>query len=236
MTSPDTTDPGAVVVIGGTAGIGLELARHYVERGRDVVLSGRDADRAAAVAADLGGKASGIGLDLTVLDGIAPALAGIGRVGHLVLSAVDRGATTTADFDTASAANLAVLKLVGYVEVIHELLPRISPDGSVLLFGGQARVRPYPGSTMVSSVNAGVVGQVRTLSVELAPIRVNSIHPGIVGDSPFWAGKAQVLEVFTAGTLTGRLATMADVVSASVFLMENASINGVDLVVDGGWR
>ena len=236
MTSPDMTDPGAVVVIGGTAGIGLELARHYVEHGHEVVLSGRDADRAGAVAADLGGKASGIGLDLTVLDGIAPALAGIGRVDHLVLSAVDRGATTTADFDTASAANLAVLKLVGYVEVIHALLPRISPDGSVLLFGGQARVRPYPGSTMVSSVNAGVIGQVRTLSVELAPVRVNSIHPGIVGDSPFWAGKAQVLEVFRAGTLTGRLATMADVVSASVFLLENASVNGVDLVVDGGWR
>ena len=52
-----------------------------------------------------------------------------------------------------------------------------------------ARLRPYPGSTTVSAINAGVVGMVRTLSVELAPIRVNSIHPGIVGDSPVLDGK-----------------------------------------------
>lgn len=78
---------------------------------------------------------------------------------------------------------------------------------------------------------------VRTLSVELAPIRVNSIHPGIVGDSPFWADKpAQVLENFRSGTLTGKLATVSDVVNATVFLLENSSVNGVDLVVDGGWR
>ena len=96
------------------------------------------------------------------------------------------------------------------------------------------RDRPYPGSTTVSSINAGVIGMVRTLSVELAPIRVNSIHPGIVGDSPFWAGKP--LDAIVANTLTGRLATMADVVNASVFLLENNAVNGVDLVVDGGWR
>jgi NAD(P)-dependent dehydrogenase (short-subunit alcohol dehydrogenase family) len=74
----------------------------------------------------------------------------------------------------------------------------------------------------------------RTLSVELAPSRVNSIHPGIVGDSPFWAGKT--LDAVVASTLTGRLATMAEVVGASIFLLENSSANGVDLVLDGGWR
>ena len=58
-----------------------------------------------------------------------------------------------------------------------------------MLFGGQAKERPYPGSTTVSTVNGGVVGLVHTLAVELAPIRVNAIHPGIVGDSPYWTGK-----------------------------------------------
>src|SRR5690606_41770334 len=110
-------------------------------------------------------------------------------------------------------------------------------DSAFSLEGGQARLRADPGATMVSTVNGGVIGMVRTLSGELAPVRVNSIHPGIVGDSPFWAEKpAQVLENFRSGTLTGRLATMADVVDATVFLLENRSINGVDLVVDGGWR
>lgn len=228
---------GAVVVIGGTGGLGREIAKHYLDRGREVVLSGRDPGRAAAVATELGGKASGIGLDLTRPDQLGEALAGVGPVDHLVLSAIDRGANTVDDYDVVQGISLATQKLVGYVEIVHALRSRLSDTSSILVFGGQARLRPYPGSTMVSTVNGGVIGMVRTLSVELAPTRVNSIHPGIVGDSPFWADKpAQVLEAFRSGTLTGALATMADVVAATAFLLENRSVNGVDLVVDGGWR
>ena len=228
---------GAIVVIGGTKGLGREVCRHHLGQGREVVLSGRDPERAAAVAAELGGKARGIGLDLTEPDRVADALVDVGPVSYLVLSGIDRGTNSVAEFDVAQATALATQKLVGYIAVIHALRSRLHEDSSILLYGGQARVRPYPGSTMVSTVNGGVIGMVRTLSVELAPTRVNSIHPGIVGDSPFWAEKpAQVLENFRSGTLTGRLATMADVVDATVFLLENRSINGVDLVVDGGWR
>lgn len=229
---------GAVVVIGGTDGLGREVARHYLDQGREVVLSGRDPDRAAAVAGELGGgKARGVGIDLTQPDRIGAALAEVGPVAHLVLAGIDRGINSIAEFDLAQAASLATQKLVGYIEAVHALLPRLTGDSSILIFGGQARVRPYPGSTMISTVNGGVIGMVRTLSVELAPIRVNSIHPGIVGDSPFWAGKPpQVLEAFRSGTLTGRLASMSDVIGATIFLLENPSINGVDLVVDGGWR
>ena len=228
---------GAIVVIGGTKGLGREVCRHYLGQGREVVLSGRDPERAAAVAAELGGKARGIGLDLTEPDRVADALGDVGPVSYLVLSGIDRGTNSVAEFDVAQATALATQKLVGYIAVIHALRSRLHEDSSILLYGGQARVRPYPGSTMVSTVNGGVIGMVSTLSVELAPVRVNSIHPGIVGDSPFWAEKpAQVLENFRSGTLTGRLATMADVVDATVFLLENRSINGVDLVVDGGWR
>jgi NAD(P)-dependent dehydrogenase (short-subunit alcohol dehydrogenase family) len=228
---------GAVLVIGGTGGLGCEIARHYLDAGREVVLSGRDRGRAEALAAELGAGARGIGVDLSRPDTVAGALAEVGPVAHLVLAAIDRGVNTVAGYDTAQAVDLATQKLVGYIEVVHALGSRLSDGSSIVLFGGQARVRPYPGSTMVSAVNAGVIGMVRTLSVELAPIRVNSIHPGIVGDSPFWADKPpQVIENFRSGTLTGRLATVADVVAATAFLLENRSVNGVDLVVDGGWR
>lgn len=227
----------SVVVVGGTGGLGQAVARHYLAAGREVVITGRDPDRAAAVAAELGGGASGIGLELTTPERVEPALAGIGPIDRLVLAAIDRGSTTIDGFEAGPATALAILKLAGYLAVVHALRERLSPDSSVVIFGGQARVRPYPGSTMVSTVNGGVVGMVRTLSVELAPIRVNAIHPGIVGDSPFWAGKpAPVLESFRAGTLTGRLASLIDVVGAVAFLLENPSVNGVDLVVDGGWR
>ena len=76
----------------------------------------------------------------------------------------------------------------------------------------------------------------RTLATELAPIRVNALHPGIVGDSPAWAAKPPgVLEAVVARTPLGRLVTMAEVADAAAFLLENGAVNGVDLPVDGGW-
>jgi len=227
----------SVVIIGGTAGLGLEVARHYAARGRSVVLTGRDPSRAAKVAAEVGPSVRGLGFDISLPGTIAPAVAGIGPVDRLVLAAIERDTNTVDGFDIGGAIHLATLKLVGYTEVVHALSPSLAIDSSIVIFGGMARVRPYPGSTTVTTVNAGVIGLVRALSTELAPIRVNSIHPGIVGDSPFWSDKPpQVLEAFRSGTLTGRLATMADVVGATEFLLENPAVNGVDLVVDGGWR
>lgn len=225
---------GSVVIVGGTAGLGRELAEHYAAAGQPVVLTGRDKARAERVAAEIGPDVSGVALDLTDPHGIADAVAGLGPVRHLVLAAIERDSNTVAGYDIANAIHLTTLKLVGYTETVHALADRLTGDGSVLLFGGMARIRPYPGSTTVSSINAGVIGMVRTMSCELGPTRVNSIHPGIVGDSPYWTGKP--LDAVLAGTLTGRLATMADVVQAAVFLMENNSVNGVDLAVDGGWR
>jgi NAD(P)-dependent dehydrogenase (short-subunit alcohol dehydrogenase family) len=225
---------GSVLIVGGTAGLGHELARYYASRGRQVVLTGRDATRAAKVAADISGSVQGIPLDLAEPRAIAGHLAGLGSIDHVVLAGIDRDANSVAGYDIDAAIHLVTLKLVGYTEVVHAVMDRLTGAGSVLLFGGMARERPYPGSTTVSSINAGVIGMVRTLSVELAPTRVNSIHPGIVGDSPFWAGKP--LDAVVANTLTGRLANMAEVVDASVFLLENGAVNGVNLTIDGGWR
>ena len=128
------------------------------------------------------------------------------------------------------------LKLVGYTEVVHALIERLTPDASVLLFGGMAKERPYPGSTTVTTVNGGVVGLTRTLVEELRPIRVNSIHPGVVGDSPYWAEKPAAIAKYSSETPIGRLATMDEIVDATVFLLENTAVNGVDLIVDGGWH
>jgi NAD(P)-dependent dehydrogenase (short-subunit alcohol dehydrogenase family) len=230
---PDVT--GAVVVVGGTAGIGLEVARAYAGRGREVVLSGRDRPRAEAVAAEVGGSNKGIALDLSAPRGLAEQLAGVGAVDRLVLAAIARDVNTVRDYDVDRAVDLVTLKLVGYSEVVHALCDRMHDETSILLFGGMAKDRPYPGSTTVTSVNGAVTAMVRTFAVELAPIRVNAIHPGIVGDSPFWAGNEDALEETLARTPTGRLPTMADVVDASVFLLENRSVNGVNLNVDGGW-
>jgi NAD(P)-dependent dehydrogenase (short-subunit alcohol dehydrogenase family) len=226
---------GSVVIIGGTSGLGREVAKHYADSGREVVLSGRNPRRAAAAAEELGGKTAGVGLDLARPHEIAGALGDVGPVDHLVLAAIDRDHNSVAEYSVDRALYLVTLKLVGYTEVVHAVAGRLSPEGSVLLFGGQARVRPYPGSTTVTTVNGGVVAMVNTLALELKPVRVNAIHPGIVGDSPYWSGKSDYLEGVRGRTPTGRLTTMRDIVSAVVFLLENPAVNGVNLPVDGGW-
>jgi NAD(P)-dependent dehydrogenase (short-subunit alcohol dehydrogenase family) len=229
-------EPGCVVVVGGTQGLGRAVARHYADQGREVVLSGRDRRRAEAVAAELGGRTRGIGLDLAEPAELADRLAGVDRVDHLVLAAIERDENTVAAFDVKAATRLATLKLVGNTEVVHQLAPRMDGDGSVVLFGGRAKDRPYPGSTMVSAVNGAVTGLASSLAVELAPIRCNAIHPGIVGDSPYWSAKGEpVLERYRNQTPSRRLTTMADVVGAVVFLLENRSVTGVNLYVDAGW-
>jgi NAD(P)-dependent dehydrogenase (short-subunit alcohol dehydrogenase family) len=228
-------EPGSVVIVGGTAGIGRELAQHYADQGREVVISGRDPDRAKVVAGEIGGRTVGIAFDLCRPEEIAGRLADVGPVRHLVLAAIERDENTVRDYDVGRATRLATLKLVGYTEVVHALVDRLDADSSIVLFGGLAKDRPYVGSTTVTTVNGAVTTMVGALVVELAPIRVNAIHPGIVGDSPYWSAKPEgVLEAFRSRTPTGRLATMRDVVDAVVFLLENRSVNGVNLHVDGG--
>lgn len=227
---------GSVVVVGGTRGLGRELAQFYADRGRTVVITGRDRAAAEACAAEIGGATRGLGLDLAEPNLIADKLAEIGEVEYLVLAAIERDTNTVKEYDIAAAMRLVTLKIVGFTEVIHALLPRLGDDSAVLIYGGLARDRPYPGSTTVTTVNGAVTGLVRTLVVELAPRRVNALHPAIVGDSPQWRDMPRErFDALVARTPTGRLVTMAEVVDASRFLLENGAMNGVNLPVDGGW-
>jgi NAD(P)-dependent dehydrogenase (short-subunit alcohol dehydrogenase family) len=229
-----------VVVVGGTRAIGFEIVRHYVTRGDTVVLTGLREDnvrKAVAEARGLGrGRVSGVAFDLSKPETIGPALADVGPVRHLALVAIDRELNNVRDYDIGRAIRLVTLKLVGFTTVVHALIDRLSDESSIVLFGGMAKERPYTGSTTVTTVNAGVVGLTRTLVEELRPIRVNSLHPGIVGDSPYWASKTEAIANYISQTPLGRLATMEDIVGAVVFLLENRAVNGVDLIVDGGWH
>ncbi len=226
---------GSVLVVGGTGGIGREVARHYHAKGEDVTITGRDPERTSSIAAEIGDGVGTLAFDLAEPETIADALAGLSPVSRLVLSAIARDNNPIREYTIADAINLTTMKLVGYTTTVHTLIDRLGEDSSVLLFGGRAKDRPYPGSTTVTTVNGGVSSLIRTLAIELAPVRFNAIHPGIVGDSPFWEGKQAALDATIARTPTGRLATMADVVDATAFLLENQAMNGVNLYVDGGW-
>jgi NAD(P)-dependent dehydrogenase (short-subunit alcohol dehydrogenase family) len=226
---------GAVVIVGGTSGLGRRLAEKYAAKGRSVVITGRDAGRAEAVAAEISDGARGVALELCEPHDIAACLDELGAVDRVVLAAIDRDSNTVQEYDPERALRLATLKLVGYTEVLHCLHPAMHDESAVLMFGGLAKDRPYPGSTTVTAVNGAVTTMVRTFAIELAPVRVNALHPGIVGDSPMWKGAADMLANVKARTPTGRLITMDEVTDAAVFLLENRAVNGVNLAVDGGW-
>jgi NAD(P)-dependent dehydrogenase (short-subunit alcohol dehydrogenase family) len=227
---------GTVLIVGGTQGLGRELARSYADDGRDVLVSGRDSARAGTAASEIGGRARGIGFDLAEPHAIADSLADVGELDYLVLAAIERDTNKVQEYDIEGALRLVTLKLVGYTEVIHALGARLRPESAILIFGGLARDRPYPGSTTVTTVNGGVTSLVRTLVIELAPTRVNALHPAIVGDSPQWRDMPpERMQALVDRTPIGRLVTMAEIVGASRFLLENQAINGINLVVDGGW-
>lgn len=220
------------MIIGGTAGIGREIAMQLIRRGERVVITGRELDRTQAAAASIGTTCSGVCVDLSQPSGIARQLASIGPVRRLVITAAEDYDNAIIDFNVDLAGKVAAIKLVGYPETVHALSDRLVPRAAVVLFGGMAMSRPYPGSTMVTATNAAVAGLVRALASQLAPTRVNGIHPAAVGDTARWEGED--VRSIASRTPIGRLVTAGEVAQAVLFLLDNAAINAVNLTVDGG--
>ncbi len=222
------------VVVGGSSGIGLAVAEALAKRGEKVTVTSRDPKKAQAAAAKVGHGATAIVVDIAKPHEIAAKFAGVGPVDHLVITAVDRDRNSVKAYDIAAAIRLVTTKLVGYTEIAHTLVERFTPEAAIVLYGGLARERPYPGSTTVTAINGGVTGLTRTLAVELAPVRVNAIHPGFVGDSPYWAGNAEISERMLSRTPGRRRLTTEHCVGATLFLLDNQGMNGENLVVDAG--
>lgn len=228
-----------VFIIGGTAGLGLATAKAVVAAGARVTIAGRGAERAAEIAHSIGTSATGLHIDLEDSASIKAALSAGDPVDHLILTAIYGPNLSIRTIDYAEAARATRVKVLGYVEAINTILPRLKPTSSIVLFGGLAKANPYPGSTMVSIVNGAIVGMLRTLAVELAPIRVNAISPGLVENSPRWIkrsaeGGQPAINAMKARTPSRRLASVEDIVHAVLFLMDNRAANGIDLELDGG--
>lgn len=222
-----------LIVIGGSDGLGRVVAERAAARGDSVIITSRDGAKASAIAAEIGGATRGIAVDLTQPRSIAASLADVGEIDHVVITAIAQAVNTVKGFDVDAAIAAVTVKLVGYTEALRVLAPTLRPGAAVVLFGGVAKDRPYPGSTMVTAFNGGIEALVRTLAVELAPLRVNALHSGVVGDSPKWRTVPNHPAI--PRTPIGRLITMAEVADATEFLLRNTGMNGHNLVIDGGF-
>jgi NAD(P)-dependent dehydrogenase (short-subunit alcohol dehydrogenase family) len=222
------------IIVGGSSGLGRALAQRLADRGDTVIITSRTTERADTVATEIGGTTRGLAVDLSRPETIAAALVDVREVDNLVISAIAQGVNSLADFNIAEAIKAVTIKLVGYTETVRALRDRFTPGASVVLFGGLAKERPYPGSTMVTAFNGGISGLVKTLAVEIAPHRVNAIHPGVVGDTPKYSDVPD--HPHLPRTPIGRLVTTTEVVDATDFLLRNTGVNALDLFVDGGLR
>lgn len=143
-----------------------------------------------------------------------------------------------AEYDATAAREFFELRFFTALQAIHLASPILRQGGSIVLTSGTAAFRPAAGWTLGSAICNAVIGATKALAVELAPIRVNAVAPGIVR-SPLWAAmsaddQAQMYAAQAASIPAGRVAETSDVAQAYVALMESDFVTGTISVVDGG--
>jgi NAD(P)-dependent dehydrogenase (short-subunit alcohol dehydrogenase family) len=221
-----------VVVLGGSSGIGYATAAAATARGASVVIVSRSAERAAA---RLG--AQGRAADLTDPDAVATVLAGLGVIDHLVYTAGEAlSLMPLAGFDLGRAHGFFELRYFGALSAVRAALPRLRPGGSITLTTGTAGDRPTPGWSVAASICGAVESLTKALAVELAPIRVNAVKPGVTR-SPMWGAGEAVDQLYaeTAKVVPlGRPGEVTDVAEAIVYLMAQSYTTGAILPVEGG--
>jgi NAD(P)-dependent dehydrogenase (short-subunit alcohol dehydrogenase family) len=226
-----------VLVVGGTSGIGRAVAARCRAAGARVTVAARTPGKLHAVARELGVEVRQA--DVTRPQDVERLCAAVGEVDHLVLPG-SSGAVLGPfrELDLGAAAAFLESKLLGPARVAQ--MARVLPGGSITFFSGAASRKVGAGGSLVSAVNAAVEALGATLALELAPVRVNVVAPGLTA-TPVWdvllppAEKADVLGRAASRLPVPRLADPDEVAHAVQFLMENDYMTGAVLFVDGGY-
>jgi NAD(P)-dependent dehydrogenase (short-subunit alcohol dehydrogenase family) len=232
---------GTVVIIGGSSGIGLAVARRCLAEGYRVVIAGRSAERLDAARGQLGGGERltafradiGVKADLVALFGTA------GVVAHLVVTAADLPYGRIGELAEDSMLRAVTSKVLGPLLAAQAAAPHLADDGSITYISGIAAYRPAPGGSLAATVNGALESMVRALALELAPVRVNAVSPGWV-DTPVWdriappdVKKARFADM--ASRLPGkRNGRPEDAANAVMFLLADKFITGTVLHAEGG--
>jgi NAD(P)-dependent dehydrogenase (short-subunit alcohol dehydrogenase family) len=228
-----------VVVLGGTAGIGLATARHAAGAGADVVVASRSQERVDAALEGLPAGAEGYVADLSSEEAIAGLFAEVGAFDHLVYTAGE-GLELFAldDTDLGDARRFFETRLWGALAAVKHGHRLIRPGGSIVLMSGSAGARPQATWTVAAAICGGVEAMVRALALELAPIRVNAVAPGVLR-TDLWAAmdeptRAGFYADVAATVPVARVGEADDVAESIVYLMTNGYTTGTTIAVDGG--
>lgn len=229
-----------VVIFGGTSGIGMAAGVQAKAAGAKVIVIGNDAARAEQAAKE-NGFDQWLTADVTASETIHAALKDIPHVDHLVLLAGTFVAGTVLAADVDYLHRAFDERIWAAVHAIRALGDRMAKDGSITFISGALADRPNAnGTAVLAAASAAMEALARGLALELAPIRVNTLSPGLI-ETPLLhkvLGDARdtILPAMRASTPTKRVGTAAEAGAGVVFLMANGWMNGATLNVDGGTR
>lgn len=236
------TDPlsgQGLVVIGGTSGVGLEVARAAAARGARVVIAGRDRSRAEAACADLGNGVAARALDAGDRSALDAFFAEVGPVDHLVLTlSGGEGGGEFASLDLRALRRGFEAKFWPQLETVQAALTALAPAASVTFVTAVSARIARPGTTGLAAINGALEAMVGGLARELAPRRVNAVSPGVI-DTTWWgqapAAVRQAVFEEQARTLpVGRVGRPQDVAQSVLFMATNGFTTGSIIECDGG--
>jgi len=236
--SPGTELAGAtVLVIGGSAGIGLETARLARAHGADLIVTARDADRLQQAGLELGARIAAF--DVTDFDRLGTFFDELpAPIDHVLVTGPGPYYALLEDFELERARRDIEAHLLLPVELARHAVGKVRPGGTLLFMGGTGGRRVAPGGSLISALTAAMPALVKNLALEVAPIRVNLIAAGFV-DTPLSAtilgAQLDARRQELRDTLPiRRVVGPADIGLLAVQLMTNSAVTGATFDIDGG--
>lgn len=235
-----TLQKSRVVVAGGTSGIGFGVAEAAAQAGAEVIIASSNPERVAAALDRLPQGTRGEALDLTDEAQVSAFFARVGAFDHLVYTA---GETlllqNLADLSIEAARRAFEVRYWGALKAVKYGASLIRARGSITLTSGVASSRPIPAWTIPSSILGAIESLTRTLAVELAPLRVNAVAPGVVRTA-LWdnmiseADRKGLFDQFAEKLPVGRVGEASDIAQTYLYLMQQGFSTGQVIIADGG--